>query len=358
MLILSNEDIEKILPVGACLDVLEGAYRDLGNGMAATVPRYDVFSPTKPGEFYEYKTMSGVLPGCNIAALRLNSSVVKWYEKGGGIRKDKLPVAGGDKFVGLVMLFSTETGEPLAIFPDGYVQKLRVAGASAIAARYLARKEATMMALLGAGWQASAHLVTLSMVRELKQVRVYSPTPESRRQFIENWSGKVAAQLIECGSAKEAIEASDMVICTTNSISPLFDGEILPPGIHVSCVKPCELDVATYRRADPLIIHWQEAKPYQIAIGVERQSIPDVSDGWQHPLTREDCAIWSFPTLSQLVNNQHPGRTKKDSITCFCNNVGLGLQFAAVGSEVLARAREARVGREIPTEWFLEDVHP
>jgi ornithine cyclodeaminase/alanine dehydrogenase-like protein (mu-crystallin family) len=62
MLILSNEDIEKILPVGACLDVLEEAYRDLGSGMAATVPRYDVFSPTKPNEFYEYKTMSGVLP--------------------------------------------------------------------------------------------------------------------------------------------------------------------------------------------------------------------------------------------------------------------------------------------------------
>ena len=358
MLILSNEDIEKILPVGACLEVLEEAYRDLGNGMAATVPRYDVFSPTKPGEFYEYKTMSGGLPARNVAALRLNSSVVKWYEKAGGVRKDKLPVAGGDKFVGLVMLFSTETGEPLAIFPDGYVQKLRVAGASAIAARYLARKDATIMALLGAGWQASAHLVTLSMVRDVRQVRVYSPTPESRRRFLENWSGKVAAQLIECGSAKEAIETADMVICTTNSISPLFDGEILAPGIHVSCVKPCELDAATYRRADPLIIHWQEAKPFQIAIGVERQSIPDVAEGWQHPLTREDCAIWNFPTLSQLVNKQHPGRTNQQAISCFCNNVGLGLQFAAVGSEVLARAREARVGREIPTDWFLEDVHP
>ncbi|HEX7232657.1 MAG TPA: ornithine cyclodeaminase family protein [Candidatus Binatia bacterium] len=358
MLILSNEDIEKILPVGACLEVLEEAYRDLGNGMAATVPRYDVFSPTKPGEFYEYKTMSGVLPGRNVAALRLNSSVVKWYEKAGGVRKDKLPVAGGDKFVGLVMLFSTETGEPLAIFPDGYVQKLRVAGASAIAARYLARKNAAVMALLGAGWQASAHLVTLSMIRDLKQVRIYSPTPESRRRFVEDWSGKVAAKLIECGNTQEAIATADMVICTTNSISPLFAGEILQPGVHVSCVKPCELDVATYRRADPLIIHWQEAKPFQIAIGVQRQSIPDISDGWQHPLTREDCAIWNFPTLAQLVNHQHPGRTKEQAITCFCNNVGLGLQFAAVGSEVLARAREARVGREIPTEWFLEDVHP
>jgi ornithine cyclodeaminase/alanine dehydrogenase-like protein (mu-crystallin family) len=358
MLILSNEDIEKILPVGTCLNVLEEAYRDLGNGMAATVPRYDVFSPTKPEEFYEFKTMSGVLPSRNIAALRLNSSVVKWYEKAGGIRKDKLPVAGGDKFVGLVMLFSTETGEPLAIFPDGYVQKLRVAGASAIAARYLARKDANIMALLGAGWQASAHLVTMSMVRDLKRVKVFSPTPESRRRFVAEWSGKVSAQLTDAGSAAEAMDAADLVICTTNSISPLFSGEILQPGTHVSCVKPCELDAATYKRSDPLIIHWTEAKPFQITIGVDRQSIPDVSEGWQHPITREDCAIWDFPTLSQLVNGQHPGRTNNDAISCFCNNVGLGLQFAAVGSEVLARAREARVGREIPTDWFLEDVHP
>lgn len=358
MLILSNEDIEKILPVGACLDVLESAYKDLGNGMAATVPRYDVFSPTKPNEFYEYKTMSGVLPGRNVAALRLNSSVVKWYEKAGGVRKDKLPVAGGNRYVGLVMLFSTETGEPLAIFPDGYVQKLRVAGASAIAARYLARKNSATMALLGAGWQASAHLVTMAMVRDLKQVKVFSPTPESRQRFVSEWQGTVTAEIIEVGTAADAIKDADMVIATTNSISPLFSGELLQPGMHISCVKPCEFDAATYKRSDPLIIHWQEAKPFQITIGVDPQSIPDVAEGWHHPITREDTAIWDLPTLSQLVNRQHPGRTSEASISCFCNNVGLGLQFAAVGSEVLARAREARVGREIPTDWFLEDVHP
>jgi ornithine cyclodeaminase/alanine dehydrogenase-like protein (mu-crystallin family) len=359
MLILSNEDIEKILPVGACLDVLEEAYRDLGDGMAATVPRYDVFSPTKPNEYYEYKTMSGVFPGRKVAALRLNSSVVKWYEKAGSVRKDKLPVAGGDRYVGLVMLFSTETGEPLAIFPDGYVQKLRVAGASAIAARFLARKNSRTMALLGAGWQASAHLVTMSMIRDLKQVRVFSPTPESRRRFVKEWSEKVAAELIEAGSVAEAVGGADMLICTTNSISALFPGELLQSGMHVSCVKPCELDATTYKRADPLIIHWREAKPFQITVGIkDPHCIPDIAEGWPHPITREDAAIWDLPTISQLVNGLHPGRTKDDAITCFCNNVGLGLQFAAVGSEVLARAREARVGREIPTDWFLEDVHP
>ena len=340
MLILSNEDIERILPVGACIEVLEEAYRDLGNGRAATVPRYDVFSPTHPNEFYEYKTMSGVLPGRKVAALRLNSSIVKWYEKAGGLRKDKLPVAPGERFVGLVMLFSTETGEPLAIFPDGYVQKLRVAGASAIAARYLARKDCQVMALLGSGWQASAHLVTLCMVRELKKVKVYSPTAASRQRFVKEMASAVSAELVEAANIEEAIDGADIVACTTNSISPLFAGELLRSGVHVSCVKPCELDVATYKRADPLIIHWREAKPYQIAVGVDPQSIPDVVDGWRHPITREVSAVWEFPTISQLVNG------------------GLGLQFAAVGSEALARAREARVGREIPTEWFLQSVHP
>ena len=359
MLILSNEDIEAILPVGTCLNVLEEAYRDLGDGMAATVPRYDVFSPTKPDEYYEYKTMSGVMPRRGIAALRLNSSVVKWYEKAGGIRKDKLPVAAGDRYVGLIMLFSTETGEPLAIFPDGYVQKLRVAGASAIAARFLARKNAVTMALLGSGWQASAHLVTLSMVRDLAAVKVYSPTVESRRQFLETWRRKVSAQLSESISAAAAIDGADIVICATNSISALFPGELLQPGMHVSCVKPCELDATAYQRADPLIIHWREAKPFQITVGIkDPQSIPDIASGWPHPITGEDAAIWDLPTISQLVNGHHPGRTDDEAITCFCNNVGLGLQFAAVGSEVLARAREARIGREIPTDWFLEDVHP
>jgi ornithine cyclodeaminase/alanine dehydrogenase-like protein (mu-crystallin family) len=214
------------------------------------------------------------------------------------------------------------------------------------------------MALLGAGWQASAHLVTLSMVRDLKKIKVFSPTPESRRRFVTEWGPRVSAEVVETASVEAAMEGADMITATTNSISALFPGDLLQPGVHVSCVKPCEFDATTYKRADPLIIHWREAKPFQIAIGVDRQSIPDVAEGWQHPITREDSAIWDFPTLSELVNGQHPGRVNEDSISCFCNNVGLGLQFAAVGSEVLARAREARVGREIPTEWFLESVHP
>lgn len=358
-LILTNEEIEKLLPVDACLEVLEQAYRDLGGGKAATVPRYDVLTPEGSDAFYEYKTMSGVFPRRRVAALRLNSSLVKWYEKGGKIRKDKLPVAAGHRFVGLVLVFSTETGEPLAIFPDGYVQKMRVATTDAIAARYLSREDASTMALLGSGWQASAHLLTFCAVRKIRQVRVYSPSAENRRRFVAEMKGRVAAELVEAASTEETMEGADLIVCATNSITPVFSGARLREGVHVSCVKPCELDADTYRRARPLVIHWQEAKPYHIVLGVDPQSIPDVAEGWFHPLTRKITGDWGdLPTLSQLLNGGVPGRQSREAITCFCNNVGLGLQFAAVGGEVLRRAREAGVGREVPTDWFLESVHP
>src|SRR5215472_2231605 len=124
---------------------------------------------------------------------------------------------------------------PAVIFPDGYVQNLRVAGASAIAARYLARKDARVMALLGSGWQASAHLVTLSIVRALEKIKVFSPTPESRRRFIEEWGARVPAEVVEATSLEEAMSGADIITATTNSISALFPGELLLPGVHVSC---------------------------------------------------------------------------------------------------------------------------
>ncbi len=291
MLILSNDEIEKILPVGACLDVLEDAYRDLGNGMAATVPRYDVFSPTKSSnEFYEYKTMSGVLPKPRHRRAPAQLQRGQMVREGG--RHTQGQTAGGRR-------------RPLRR-ADHAVQhrNRRAAGdfsrwlcAETYASPAPARSQRAIwrariprrMALLGSGWQASAHLVTMAMIRDLKQVRVFSPTPESRRKFVEEWHGKVTAEVLDSASAAEAIKDADMVICTTNSISALFPGDILEPGMHVSCVKPCELDALTYKRSDPLIIHWREAKPFQIAIGVDPQSIPDVAEGWHHPITREDA---------------------------------------------------------------------
>ena len=107
------------------------------------------------------------------------------------MRKDKLPVAGGDSYVGLVMLFSTETGEPLAIFPDGYVQKLRVAGASAIAARYLARKDSKRWRCSARAGRRARIWSRWRMIRDLKEVRVFSPDARVASAVRRRMAGKV-----------------------------------------------------------------------------------------------------------------------------------------------------------------------
>ena len=135
MIILNNEEISTVLSMDNCLRFLERAYLEQAQGTAVNRPRSDLYLPaTTSGGVYCFKTMEGALTEEKVVALRLNSDVIRWEEKGGRIIKDKIPAAPGNKWVGLILLFSAESGEPLAIFPDGFIQGLRVAASSALAA--------------------------------------------------------------------------------------------------------------------------------------------------------------------------------------------------------------------------------
>ena len=94
-----------------------------------------------------------------------------------------IPAAPGNKWVGLVLLFSAETGEPLAIFPDGIIQGIRVAASSALAARFLSREDSAIVGILGSGWQARAHAKAMCSVRAIKKILVHSPTKANRDNF-------------------------------------------------------------------------------------------------------------------------------------------------------------------------------
>ena len=130
--------------------------------------------------------------------------------------------------------------------------------------------------------------------------------------------------------------------------------------MHVSCVKPCELDsddISARRSADHSLARSQTVSNRYRRRACNRS--PTSGEGWQHPLTakrRSHLGIfrrsrnWSTATSRE--------EQKKIPLAVSATTSASGLQFAAVGSEVLARAREARVGREIPTDWFLEAVHP
>ena len=367
MLILSNEEIESFLSIDKCIDALEKAYKSWEGGTAINRPRTDLVLPsTTEAGVYAFKSMEAGLVDPPIVAMRINSDIIRWRQEKGRVLKTKIPAAPGDKYVGLVMLFSTQNGEPLAMFPDGVVQRMRVASSSAIAARYLAREDASTLALFGAGWQAGSHLPAMCAVRKIKTVNVYSPTKSNREAFVKEMQQKVTAEVHSVDNPEEAVKDADIIATTTNSLSRVANPEWVKPGIHVTCVRVPELGDEIIRKVDRLIIHSHKHAPENYVAGYGDDGIPahDAIDIIKRgPGKSNDSLVehpfWlAAPELRELVAGKVSGRATAEETTCFLNNLGIGLQFAAVGAVVYAEAKNKGAGHEIPTDWFLESVHP
>ena len=188
-LLLTNEDAEEILTMDECIAALAGAYRDIARGIATPGERAVPLSEAGQEDgIYALKMLGGIVPSLGVGAIRTNSDILTWPEEGGAKRRVKLPKAPGGRWVGLVLLFDIDTGEPLAIFPDGVVQRMRVAGTSALGIKYMAREDATIAAIIGSGWHAGSQVAALCAVREMTAVRCFSlPAPQPLRTCPLPW---------------------------------------------------------------------------------------------------------------------------------------------------------------------------
>lgn len=261
----------------------------------------------------------------------------------------KAPLANG-RWVGLVLLFSTETGALLAMFPDGVMQRMRVGAASGLGLKHLAREDASALAMIGTGWQAGAQLMAARAVRRFREVRVYSPRAESRAAFAaEHKDVKTVASLEAC------VDGADVILAATSSMVRVVEPKWLEPGMHVGCIKSQEIDGEVLDRCDRVFVHnRQQAKQLNnVMPGTPNVKEEDEQDWWKEPARRS-----RYPDLGELLAGKARGRQSEKEITCFANNVGSGLQFAAAGAAVLRKAREMSIGTELPDDWFSEDVHP
>jgi alanine dehydrogenase len=353
VLVLSNDEVARLLTIEECMAALEPMYRDYANGRALLSPRVDNIAPaTHPGGYYGFKHMGGTWPARSIQALRINSDVVTHPLVAGKPRRVKQPLAPGldgkGRWVGLVLLFSTETGALLAMFPDGVMQRLRVGAASGLALRHLAREDVSTLALIGTGWQAGAQLMAARAVRRFKEVRVFSPRAESRAAFASQHENVKTVDTIEA-----CVEGADVILAATSSMVRVIEPKWLRPGMHVGCIKTQEIDAEALGRCDRVFVHTRQ----------QAKQISNVMPGTPNARKESDGGWWkdpahSYPDLGELLAGRTPARREASEITCFANNVGTGLQFAAAGAAVLARAREMKLGTELPDHWFSEDVHP
>src|SRR3954447_7873743 len=280
------------------IDALDAAFRDYAAASAVTRPRSHTYTHRDDDRHYLFKTMDGSLPRLGVHALRLTSDLTD--ERDG--KRVKIPAAPGGRYVGLVLLFDLDTLAPVAIVHDGYLQRVRVGATSALAARRLARKDARVVGLLGAGWQAGAQVDGLREVFDVEEVRVFSPTREKLVAFATEH------EAVAVDTARDAIDGADVVVLATNSHRPVLDGAWLAAGQHVNSVQRHELDAETVSRADVVVVRSREDPTFHYAPG----HAPRASR--ERPLQN---VVELGDVLTGLV-----GRTRDDQITLFTGGGG------------------------------------
>jgi ornithine cyclodeaminase/alanine dehydrogenase-like protein (mu-crystallin family) len=357
-LLLNNAEVEQALSIDDALQATETIFRELGEGVAYNRARSQVYLPVEsqenPGFQYRMKTQEGGSQGAGVWALRITSDMAGFSYTAGGVKRRRiLPVATGNRWCGLVMLFDVEKIEPVAIMPDGFIQKMRVAALSSVGAKHLAPENPKVLGLFGSGWQASSHMQFLCTLYPFEKVKVYSPNEEHRKKFAAEAAAKYDREIVAVDDPREVVAGSDMVQCATAAWNPVMQGAWVEKGQYVCTIggadasnKRREIDDETIRRADLYVVHSKEV--------AKNDQSPDVWDAAQNGVVDWDAIV----EISDLLTGRVAGRTSADQITLFNNNTGSGVQFAAVGSAVLRNAKALGLGRELPTEWFLEDVSP
>ena len=358
-LILTNEEIENVFTLDECFNALEPALLDLGNGAAVSMPRQDLLVPgSLSGSYHGLKTSCASLPNAGVTTMRLTSDILTWPIVDGRQRRVKIPLAMGNRYVGLVFVFSTATGELLAIFPDGLMQAIRVGVTNALSAKYLARKDSSVMALYGSGWQAGPALTAMCKVLPIEEVRVFSPTTKNREAFVQKMRASTDVTLAAVSSPEEAAKGADIVSLATNALDPFFPSSWIQDGMHITTVRPSEIMLDALLRCDLIAVSTREAAKLFTLPG-EETKVPEFGRGDYGRAELENTAAdWrNKPELSEIMAGKAAGRKNDADVTCMLNHLGLGLQFSAAAARIYELAKARGLGRDLPGEWFCQDEH-
>jgi ornithine cyclodeaminase/alanine dehydrogenase-like protein (mu-crystallin family) len=359
MLLLSNHDVEQVLNVKECISVVEEGIRDLGSGQALDTGRSDVYtSTTQEGLFHRLAVLRGTNKRAQVMSLRLMSDMTSWTEKQ---TEDKYCTKPG-LFCGLIMLFSTETGEPLAIMHDGVLQHLSVGAGAGVGAKYLSKRDSSSLGVLGSGGQARSITEAVFAVRQIKKVKVFSPTPAHRDDFAR-WVQRKFNVSCEAENHPRAVFDSDIVITATNSVQePVFEAQWVEPGTHLTYVNYDEVAGKIFGTADivcSMLPNNPESTPVKAPMNLahgfaawaiaNEQQLKRIPRRPKHPVPEDRAAA-----IGDVLLGHHKGRADDSQIT-ICG-AGGGQRITIVGGMVFQLAKAAGLGREIPTEWFLQDV--
>ena len=373
MLLIDNPTVEKVLTMDECIRTQEEAFLGLLSHDSVHRTRIDVYVPCdRPDGYYRWGTMEGASKTLGVHAIRMKSDIVYWPrdDQGNWTTEEKYCMQPG-LYCGLVFLLSTRTGEPLAIINEGVMQHMRVGAGAGIGVKHLSRQDSHVVGMLGSGGMARTYLRAFCAVRDIREVRVYSPNPLHRQEYADEMREALGIDVRAVDDPRTAVRGADIVSTCTDTMVPLLHGDWLESGMHVTNLGSFEWAKDVFTRADVVIKQGVSGvalsdSEQRVEIGRGHSPIAYIAGSDEevsrippsnNPKQFENSGRGAgLPTFIDLVSEKTKGRTSDRDITAYIAGGYQGLQFTAAAAVVYQKAKEAGLGRELPTEWFLQDI--
>ncbi|MBI4523568.1 MAG: ornithine cyclodeaminase family protein [Deltaproteobacteria bacterium] len=371
MLLIDRKETEPHISVERGIEVVEDAFRELGENPTINHPRRRLDVYQEGWSQRRLNVFAAALPLKGYVGTLLRLDHIQNLHDG-----KRIAVAGGSPFDRqtesvmfqesmrrVYVLFDLASGMPAAIQYGGTgrlspmriralhpeVVSLRTTATSVVGIKHLACDDAPTLGLLGTGGFAPSHLVGICAVRNIKTIKVFSPTREHRERFSQQMAEIMGREITPVEDARSAVEDSDIVMCCTNSIIPVFEGDWLKPGATVACIvgmnkeygkrdehfSATEVDDTTIKRSQVIVVNSIE------------QAIQD-EQGTLWERVQRGLIDWSqVLELGELVAGKTPGRTSREQICFFHNNAGQGVADLAIAIEHYETARRFGLGTPV-----------
>jgi alanine dehydrogenase len=314
VLILGEDLVRELLPMADCIDAMESAFRAAAGGDFIQPLRIIAWQPDMRGAVASMPAyLDGVLGAKLITVFPQNRS------------------EGLDSHQGLVALHEARNGRLLAIAHAGAITAIRTAAVSALATKLLANEDAGDLAIIGSGVQAEEHLRSITSVRRLRRVRVWSRTTAHAETFAKQHSTSTLPVLV-CASVEDAVRGADIVCTVTAATEPVLLGRWLSPGAHINAVGS---SVPPFRELDTEVV--ERSRVYVDM----RENVLRESDDLLVPIREGALAASDIAgELSEIVSGQCELRSNRDQVTLF-KSVGMAIEDLAAVRVVYERALQA-----------------
>ncbi|MBA9033258.1 ectoine utilization protein EutC [Rhizobium leguminosarum] len=322
LIILTEAELRKVIALDRdAVDCVEAAFAALATKAVAMPPILRLDIPEYRGEV-DVKT--AYVPGIEGFAIKISPG---FFDN---------PKIGLPSTNGMMVLLSSRTGLVQALLLDnGYLTDMRTAAAGAVAAKHLSRENASVAAIFGAGMQAQLQLEALTLVRPIREARIWARDADKAQSVAADLAGKLGFPVTAILDARGAMTGADLIVTTTPSETPIIEAGWLEPGQHLTAMGS---DAEHKNEIDPAAI--ASADVYIADSLKQTRRLGELHHAIDAGLVAADAV---FAELGQIVAGRAPGRTRNDQIT-IADLTGTGIQDTAIATLAFARAGAANAG--------------